>query len=273
MSYLINISRETYIPTKMVKLKKYKHKKCNWITKGIIKSIKYRDNLYKKLKLTSHDSPNFNIAKTNLLCYNRILKKYEIGQKKVIFHHVLVCTKMTLKTWSTIGNLINSSNKKEYPDFFYNNDSKTYDKIEIANNFNQYFTNIGSKLAEEISSYTNKHYSDFLINKTNSRFQFVKVNVQSVSMVIDNLPNKSISGHDNLSFKIIKLYLKKLISAPLTIIINQMFNTGIFPESLEIAKVKPLFKKNDHHTISNYRPISLLPSISKVFEKIIYHQT
>ena len=91
-------------------------------------------------------------------------------------------------------------------------------------------------------------------------------------MVIDNLPNKSSSGHDNLSLKIIK-YLKKLISAPLTIIINQMFNTGIFPESLKIAKVKPLFKKNDHHTISNYRPISLLPLISKVFEKIIYQQT
>ena len=91
-------------------------------------------------------------------------------------------------------------------------------------------------------------------------------------MVIDNLPNKSSSGHDNLSLKIIK-YLKKLISAPLTFIINQMFNTGIFPESLTIAKVKPLFKKNDYHTISNYCPISLLPSISKVFEKIIYQQT
>ena len=85
-------------------------------------------------------------------------------------------------------------------------------------------------------------------------------------MVIDNLPNKSSSGHDNLSLKIIE-YLKKLISAPLTIIINQMYNTGIFPESLKILK------KNDHHTISNYRPISLLPSISKVFEKIIYQQT
>ena len=91
-------------------------------------------------------------------------------------------------------------------------------------------------------------------------------------MVIDNLPNKSSSGHDNLSLKIIK-YLKKLISAPLTIIINQMLKTGIFPESLTNAKVKPLYKKNDHHTISNYRPISLLPSISKVFEKTIYQQT
>ena len=52
-----------------------------------------------------------------------------------------------------------------------------------------------------------------------------------------------------------------------------MINTGIFPDSLKIAKVKPIFKKNDTHTINNYRPISLLPSVSKIFEKIIYHQT
>ena len=92
MSNLINISREAYIPTKMVKFKKYKHKKCNWITKGIIKSIQYRDNLYQRLKLTAHDSPNFNIVKTNLLCYNRILKQSMRLAKNCIFHHVLVCT-------------------------------------------------------------------------------------------------------------------------------------------------------------------------------------
>ena len=46
-----------------------------------------------------------------------------------------------------------------------------------------------------------------------------------------------------------------------------MINTDIFPDSLKIAKVKPIFEKNDTHTITNYRPISLLPSVSKIFEK------
>ena len=51
-----------------------------------------------------------------------------------------------------------------------------------------------------------------------------------------------------------------------------MLNTGIFPDNLKIAKVIPLFKKGDDKILSNYRPISLLSSISKVFEKIIYNQ-
>ena len=48
--------------------------------------------------------------------------------------------------------------------------------------------------------------------------------------------------------------------------------TGIFPDKLKIAKVLPLFKKGNEHIFHNYRPISLLPSMSKVIEKIVYKQ-
>ncbi len=51
-----------------------------------------------------------------------------------------------------------------------------------------------------------------------------------------------------------------------------MPNTGIFPDKLKIAKVLPLFKKDDENLFTNYRPISLLPTISKVFEKVIFKQ-
>ena len=57
---------------------------------------------------------------------------------------------------------------------------------------------------------------------------------------------------------------------PLTIIINQMLSNGIFPDKLKIAKICPIYKKYDENLFTNYHPISLLPAISKIFEKIIY---
>ena len=67
--------------------------------------------------------------------------------------------------------------------------------------------------------------------------------------------------------------MKKAIIKPLQIIINQALTTGIFTDKLKIAKVQPIYKNEDQTLIKNYRPISLLPSISvKVFEKIIFNQ-
>ena len=88
---------------------------------------------------------------------------------------------------------------------------------------------------------------------------------------IDNLENKNSSGHDGISNKILK-FIKFEISNSLALIINQMITTGIFPESFKTSKIVPLFKKGDSSLLTNYRPISLLPTISKVFERIIHDQ-
>ena len=59
------------------------------------------------------------------------------------------------------------------------------------------------------------------------------------------------------------------ITDSLTIIVNQMLKTGTFPELLKNSKVIPLYKKGDNLNLSNYKPIPLLPSISKIFERVI----
>ena len=66
--------------------------------------------------------------------------------------------------------------------------------------------------------------------------------------------------------------IKTSIIKPLTLVINQIFNTGIFPDKLKIAKVVPIFKKGDETLPNNYRQISLSPVISKVIEKHICNQ-
>ena len=89
--------------------------------------------------------------------------------------------------------------------------------------------------------------------------------------IINDLPNKTSSGHDGLSCKLLK-HVKCEIVDSITLIINQALAAGIFPEDMKIAKVVPLFKKNNPLEIENYRPVSLLPVISKILEKIVFLQ-
>ena len=101
--------------------------------------------------------------------------------------------------------------------------------------------------------------------------RFDCINESEVKRVINNLHSKSSYGYDGISTILLKK-LEPLINEPLTLIINQSLNSGIFPEKLKISKITPIYKKNELHCIENYKPISLLPAISKVVEKISYDQ-
>ena len=85
---------------------------------------------------------------------------------------------------------------------------------------------------------------------------------QEIIIAIDNLENKSSTGCDGISNKLLK-FIKDVVTKPLTLIINQMIVTGIYPKAFRASKVSPLLKKGDITLLSNYRPISLLPTISK----------
>ncbi len=90
--------------------------------------------------------------------------------------------------------------------------------------------------------------------------------------IITNLPNKNSCGFDGLSTTILKSIKDIIIIKPLTLIINHILDTGVFPANLKIAKMIPIFKKDDRTVFNNYRPISLLPIIFKVIEKVISDQ-
>ena len=89
--------------------------------------------------------------------------------------------------------------------------------------------------------------------------------------IIENLKNKTSTGIDGISNQLLKS-AKNVLVKPITTIINQMIVTGIFPDNLKISKVIPLYKAKDQTLLSNYRPIALLPSISKIFEYVLLEQ-
>ena len=95
-------------------------------------------------------------------------------------------------------------------------------------------------------------------------FQFKPVDKETVFKTIDMLQPKLSCSIDDISVKLFKR-IKTEIYKPITLIINQMLATSIFPDKLKLAKVIPLYKKDDNTILNNYRPISILPAISKKF--------
>ncbi len=117
----------------------------------------------------------------------------------------------------------------------------------------------------------NQNFKSYLKNPYRVELKLENINEKTVTDIIDKMANKSSCGFDNISLKMLKL-IKDAIIKPLVVIINQMLKTGIFPDKLRLAKIVPILKKDDDSLFTNYRPISLLPAISKVFEKVIYKQ-
>ena len=114
-----------------------------------------------------------------------------------------------------------------------------------------------------------KHYKGII--QTDS-FNLPTVSESTILNILKNTNVSKAAGSDNLS----GCFLKdgaEVLAKPITDLCNLSITSGKFPDSCKIAKLKPIYKKGSLTEASNYRPISLLPLISKVIEKVIHDQT
>ena len=106
---------------------------------------------------------------------------------------------------------------------------------------------------------------------TNEKFSFQLVTEDQVREEIMNLDGSKATPIGDISVDILKSTVD--IHLPfITNSINVSIENGCFPEELKLAEVSPIFKKKDDLGKENYRPVSVLPNVSKVFERIVYHQ-
>ena len=137
------------------------------------------------------------------------------------------------------------------------------DTKTIANEFNNYFATIGSRLAAQIPICETRTHKFYLDTPSSSSFFLLPVTNTEIIEIINNLnPNKS-TGPFSIPVVLLKV-LKNYISYPLEILFNCSFASGIVPNHFKVSKVIPVYKKGSPLVVTNYRPISLL-SIFKSF--------
>jgi hypothetical protein len=139
----------------------------------------------------------------------------------------------------------------------------------IADKFNDYFTNVGSNLAEKIPSvnidpitYIRGSFPSSLFLQDVERFE--------VERIIRALKHSS-AGYDGIHAKVLK-HIYRLIIEPLTHVLHLSISQGFFPNEMKLAKIIPLYKSGDTIHIGNYRPVSVLPIFSKLLERLMYNR-
>ena len=241
-----------------------------WITPGIQISIKRRDKLLRQYIKTNESNRKEEIHTEYKQLRNKIVTLIRNSKKQHFQNYFTESANDIRKTWTGIKNIINirTSNKGQPTSILLNDEIET-DPTKIAEGFNGYFSSIAEKLQQNIS-FAGVDFSKYLTTPLNNNFLFKSVDENEISIIIDSLQNSKATGPHSIPTEILKI-IKPIIVNPLKEIINISFATGVYPDKLKIAKVIPIFKnKGDLLLTLNYRPISLLSNVNKIFEKLVY---
>ena len=237
-----------------------------WITDELREMIKRKNKLMAKTKKHPYSLK----IKCEYQYYQKIVQKFMRNAEREYYHNLFEQYKCDLvKSWKVIKQLINRKRINKIPRYFIINDKQIDDKLEIANSFNKFYTNLGPSLASKIPD-KGVDPSSFLTNHISNSIFLSPVTEDEIAKILNAL-KKSSPGWDGLSAHIIiKCYTSFL--NPLTHICNLSIQKGVFPSELKIAKVIPLYKGGDDAYLVNYRPVSVLPVFSKLYEKLMYER-
>ena len=235
-----------------------------WLSEGIKAAIKKKNSLFSK-KLCHPNAKNTQIYKTYRNKLNHVIK---IAQRTYYQDQLTLHKSNLRKTWQFINMAINRSKSTKQTIKTLNiNGTKTSDPAAIVTHFNKYFTNIGSVLDSKIP-HTSTDPTSF-IKETNLESIYLRLCTDDeVSKVITSLKHCA-TGWDSIPASLIQEN-SQTITPTLTHIINLSLTQGVFPSEMKIAILIPIFKSGLKDEAGNYRPISLLTSFSKIFERIMY---
>ena len=267
-----NSLKDQYLPLVTKRFNKLRHKLSPWITKGILVSLKTKIKLYNKM-ISQKNEIRKMLDREKYNTYNRMYKKIVRAAKCLHWQNKFEKSKYDIKsTWNNINIMLNrNNNKSSFPDYFTHNNTTYNTPDAIAEGFNNFYVNIGPDLASKIPVH-NENATDYMprYNLPNTFF-LSPTTPHEIITILSKMKPKCSTGLDNISPKLLKQTAPSL-AIPLSHIINLSFQSGLVPLNMKIAKVSPFYKSDNPHLFKNYRPISILPSVSKILERAVYNR-
>ena len=261
----INIFNE-YFPLKMFKTSKRLTPRQEWMTKALVKSCNKKSLLYKQFIKNKTASKREKYIKYR----NKLNSLLKAAKQKYYENKFQAVSGNIHKTWQLLNHVMSRNQAPKIVTNFLKDGNIINSPSEIVEQFNNYFVNVGPRLARVIPP-ANKSFSSFLCNSPCNSLSLYLTNSSEIINVVKNLCDKTSYGFDSVPVNIVKKCIST-IAEPLSCLINCSFRTGRFPDNLKVAKVCPIFKNGSENEFSNYRPISILPSFSKIYEKVAYNR-
>ncbi len=251
--------------------KRIRGKPCPWLNETLKSEMKYRDSLLRKARKTDKEI-DWSAYKRKRNSVNNLLKSAKSKYYHELFEENASSPE---KFWKCIKQLFptKNANGNTYSSMVIDGE-KVLDKQVIANGFSNHFFTIAEILKEKLSLLKSTVWAQPVPDKynTNSVFQFVHVSVPTVMKHLKSLNRKKATGLDDIPPCLLKDGARHIVK-PLAHIINRSLATGIVPTEFKCGKIIPIYKSGNQTDIDNYRPITILPAISKVLEKCVYNQT
>ena len=232
-----------------------------WITTELKRYIRKRKRAYHRAKETKTDTDWHKFKKLRNKTVRLVRKcKTDFNQKLA---NKLKSDALTAKDWwPTLKKIISPNSKSSVPPLEFNNTIHTdeNDKANILNNFFQNQTLLDDR---------NDVLPDLLPSTVDSQLDHIVLTTLEVESVLETLPLGKASGPNTVSNRILK-ELSSQLASPFCTFFIQSLHTGIVPASYKEANVCPVPKKGDLSIVTNYRPISLLNSENKLFERLVF---
>ncbi|CAB3993279.1 Hypothetical predicted protein [Paramuricea clavata] len=249
--------------------KKIRGRPCPWLRNETKREMAERDWLLKKARKSNAENDWSKYKRKR----NRVNNLVKMNKNRYYKDLLKENSRNPKKFWSTIKEIFPNKSAKCTGRSFHADGKLITHSNCIANAFGSFFSTVVDNLKRK-----SRPLKDFVwghrhvpITQTNLSFQFIPVTEHHIEKKLNQLKRSKAAGIDNIPPGILK-DCSTVVKDPLAHIINMSLCTGVIPSEWKVAKVIPVHKKGPINDFDNYRPISILPAVTKVMERIVHDQ-